>query len=150
MPFPPPGDLPRDQTCVSFLSCSGRRFFTIRATWEARICLPVQERVRGTSSIPGKIPWGKKWQPTPVFLLEKCHGLRSLADYSHRVAKSHTVRLRHDTGLSYLLSISQLLCLLFRAALSAPPLGSHNTVWLPHHLIIFHFPSSRLTGQYTI
>ena len=31
-------------------------------------------------SIPGsgKIPWRKKWQPTPVFLLGKSHGHRSL------------------------------------------------------------------------
>ena len=29
----------------------------------------------------GKIPWGKKWQPTPVFLPGKSHGWRSLAGY---------------------------------------------------------------------
>ena len=29
-----------------------------------------------------KIPWGRKWQPTPVFLPEKSHGQRSLAGYS--------------------------------------------------------------------
>jgi len=26
----------------------------------------------------GKIPWRRKWQPTPVFLAEKSHGWRSL------------------------------------------------------------------------
>ena len=30
----------------------------------------------------GKIPWSRKWQPTPVFLSEKSHGQRSLAGYS--------------------------------------------------------------------
>ena len=30
----------------------------------------------------GKIPWSRKWQPTPVFLPEKPHGQRSLVDYS--------------------------------------------------------------------
>ena len=30
----------------------------------------------------GKIPWRRKWQPTPVFLLGKSHGQRSLAGYS--------------------------------------------------------------------
>ena len=30
----------------------------------------------------GKIPWNRKWQPTPVFLLEKFHGQRSLVDYN--------------------------------------------------------------------
>ena len=29
-----------------------------------------------------KIPWRRKWQPTPVFLLGKSHGQRSLAGYS--------------------------------------------------------------------
>ena len=30
----------------------------------------------------GKIPWRRKWQPTPVFLPGESHGLRSLAGYS--------------------------------------------------------------------
>ena len=30
----------------------------------------------------GKIPWRKKWQPTPIFLPGKSHGQRSLAGYS--------------------------------------------------------------------
>ena len=30
----------------------------------------------------GKIPWRRKWQPTPVLLPGKFHGLRSLVDYS--------------------------------------------------------------------
>ena len=38
----------------------------------------------------GKIPWGSKWQPSPVFLLEKPRGQRSLADYSLGVIKSWT------------------------------------------------------------
>ena len=29
-----------------------------------------------------KIPWRRNWQPTPVFLPGKSHGLRSLAGYS--------------------------------------------------------------------
>ena len=29
----------------------------------------------------GKIPWRRKWQPTPVFLPGKSHGQRSLAGY---------------------------------------------------------------------
>ena len=36
----------------------------------------------------GRIPWDRKWQPTPVFLPKKFHGQRSLVDYSpwgHRV-----------------------------------------------------------------
>ena len=35
-----------------------------------------------------KIPWSRKWQPTPVFLPRKFHGQRSLAAIVRRVAKS--------------------------------------------------------------
>ena len=39
----------------------------------------------------GKIPWRRKWQPTPVFLPGKSHGRRSLIRYTvHGVAKSQT------------------------------------------------------------
>ena len=39
----------------------------------------------------GKIPWRRKWQPTPVFLPGKSHGQRSLVGYMvHGVAKSQT------------------------------------------------------------
>ena len=31
---------------------------------------------------PGRILWRRKRQPTPIFLPEKSHGLRSLAGYS--------------------------------------------------------------------
>ena len=30
----------------------------------------------------GKIPWRRKWQPTPVFLPGESHGWRSLVGYS--------------------------------------------------------------------
>ena len=35
----------------------------------------------------GKIPWRRKWQPTPVFLPGKSHGQRSLVGYSPRGCK---------------------------------------------------------------
>ena len=53
---------------------------------QQRICL--QCRRRGLIPWVGKIPWERKWQPTPVFLPGKSHGQRSLAGYSpwgHRV-----------------------------------------------------------------
>ena len=37
-----------------------------------------------------KIPWRRKWQPTPVFLPGESHGRRSLVGYNPRVAKSRT------------------------------------------------------------
>ena len=43
-----------------------------------------QSRRCGFNSWDGKIPWRRKWQPTPVFLPGKSHGQRSLAGYSAR------------------------------------------------------------------
>jgi len=39
--------------------------------------------IRDIGSIPGlgKIPWRRKWQPTPVSLPGESHGQRSLAGY---------------------------------------------------------------------
>ena len=39
-----------------------------------------------------KIPWRRKWQPTPVFLLRKSHRQGSLAGYSSWSLK----RAEHD------------------------------------------------------
>ena len=44
-----------------------------------KVCL--QCRRHGFDPWAGKIPW-RTWQPTPVFLLGKLHGLRCLVDYS--------------------------------------------------------------------
>ena len=51
-------------------------------------------------SIPGvrKIPWRKKWQPTPAFLPRKTHGQRSLTGYS-----PWGLRVRHDLARMHLL-----------------------------------------------
>ena len=38
----------------------------------------------------GKIPWSRKWQPTPVFLPGESHGQRSLAGYSPWCHKFNT------------------------------------------------------------
>ena len=53
----------------------------------------------------GKIPWRRKWQPTPVFLPEETHGQRSLVGYGpwgHKESDmkqnnlAHTHRFRKD------------------------------------------------------
>ena len=44
-----------------------------------RIRLPMQET---WGSLVRKIPWRRKWQPTPAFLPGKSHGQRSLVDCS--------------------------------------------------------------------
>ena len=41
-----------------------------------------QCRRRRLDSWVGRIPWRRKWQPTPIFLPGKSHGQRSLAGYS--------------------------------------------------------------------
>ena len=45
---------------------------------------------------PG-VPWGKKWQCTPVFLSRKFHGQRSLVGYSPRGRKESTQLSDEDT-----------------------------------------------------
>ena len=32
----------------------------------------------------GKIPWRRKWQPTPLFLFEKSHGQKNLESYGFK------------------------------------------------------------------
>ena len=39
------------------------------------------------SVVVWKIPWRRKWQPTPVFLPRKFHGQKSLEDYSPQSRK---------------------------------------------------------------
>ena len=51
----------------------------------------------------GKVPWRRKWQPTPVFLPGKPHGQRSLAGYSSEDHKElftteHTHRAEYIRG----------------------------------------------------
>ena len=47
-----------------------------------------QWRKQGFDPCVRKIPWRRKWQPTPVFLPGKSHGQKSLVGYTvHRVAK---------------------------------------------------------------
>ena len=54
----------------------------------------------------GKIPWRRKWQPTPVFLPGKSHGQRSLVGYSPggRKGIEHglVTKQQHGSPRSYL------------------------------------------------
>ena len=50
---------------------------------------PIQYcKVRKKNPLVGKIPWRRKWQPTPLFLPGKFHGQRSLMGHSPWVTKS--------------------------------------------------------------
>ena len=103
--FPGESSKPRDQTQVS-RSAGG--FFTTEPLgktiktdkdWKMLIsfnykegfglsgasqaaCQCKRHRRRRFNLWVGRIPWKRKWQPTPVFLPGKFHGERSLAGYS--------------------------------------------------------------------
>ena len=84
----------------------------------------------------GKIPWRRKWQPTPVFLPGKFHRQRNLAGYSlwgHKELDTHTHTHTHSyliVGSLYLLIPSLILSV---PQLWQPPVG---TLYL---LIYFYF-----------
>ena len=48
-----------------------------------------------------KIPWSRKWQPTPVFLPGEFHGWGNLGCYSQWVAKSQTCLRTHIYTLNF-------------------------------------------------
>ena len=59
--------------------------------------IPETCRRRRFDAWVAKIPWRRKWQPTPVFLSRESHGQRNLGDYSpwglrvrHNWATEHT------------------------------------------------------------
>ena len=52
----------------------------------------------------GKIPWRRKWQPTPVLLPGESHGWRSLVGYSPWGCKeSDMTEPFHFTSLTFLM-----------------------------------------------
>ena len=68
---------------------------------------------RGFDSWVKKIPWRRKWQPTPVFLPGKSHGQRSMAGsgpwdgrVKTRLTHSQERRLRHPPCHQVSLTIS--------------------------------------------
>ena len=53
-----------------------------------------------------KIPWRRKWQPTPVFLPGKSDGRRSLVDYSpggHKKVGHNLVTKQQKLSIMYLI-----------------------------------------------
>ena len=94
-----------------------------------------------------KIPWRRKWQPTPVFLPGEFHGQRSLADYSPWVPKESdtTEQLHfhfHDDPKSRndykLWSVQTTLPLLQCGVLKCPTWGACNHVPTPCHTSVAH------------
>ena len=60
-----------------------------------------------------KIPWRRKWQPTPVFLLGKSHGWRSLVGYCPKGCKELDTTERLNTHTHPRKPINALLTLPF-------------------------------------
>ena len=50
----------------------------------------------------GKIPWRRKWQPTPVFLPGESHGQRSLEGYNWWATKSWTQLSTHTCSTIFI------------------------------------------------
>ena len=53
-----------------------------RANGKEPACQCRRHKRHGFNPWLGKIPWRRKWQPTPVFLPGESHGQRSLVGYS--------------------------------------------------------------------
>ena len=59
-----------------------RSLFQCQKVHAESACQRRRHRRRKFNPRVGKIPWRRNWQPTPVFLPGKPHGLRSVAGYS--------------------------------------------------------------------
>ena len=55
--------------------------FASRESYISKCQLEITSRY-GFNPWVGKIPWRRKWLPTPIFLLEEFYGQRSLAGYN--------------------------------------------------------------------
>ena len=70
-------------------------------------------RRRGFDPEVTKIPWRRKWQPTPVLLPGKSHGQRSLAGYNlWGLKESRDIRIILITGL-FLSPCTPMFCFVF-------------------------------------
>ena len=102
----------RNHLCKSNLFCSGlkskikrQQFREMRGTntvnWASQVAqrqrIHLPSRRLGFNSWVGKIPWKRKWQPTPVFLPGKSHGQRSLVGYSPWGCKRSLTQLSNWT-----------------------------------------------------
>ena len=77
----------------------------------------------------GKIPWRRKWQPTPVLLPGESHGQRSPADYSpqgHKELDMTESLLQHHSSKASVLQHSAF----FTVQLSHPYMTTGKTIVL--------------------
>ena len=76
----------------------------------------------------GKIPWRRAWRPTPVFLLENCHGERCLVGDSPWG--------REELDMIEWLSTAQLLHTSSSKRLSPVTLDHHHTIIVPYFILL--------------
>ena len=86
-----------------------------------------ENRRPGFDSWVEKIPWRRKWQPTPVFLPGESHGQRSLAGYSPWSCQSQT-RFSDQTTNGYVIFHSMCITQFVHSSLGGhfepfPPFG---------------------------
>ena len=83
--------------------------------WASQVALVVKnlpvtagDKRHGFDPWVGKIPWRRKWQPTPVFLPGEFHGQKSLVGHSPwgRKELDTTERLSTHTGISFQVWVS--------------------------------------------
>ena len=79
-----------------------------------------------------KIPWSRKWQPTPVSLPGKSHGQRSLAGYSPWSQKE--LNMTEHMAESILISLHSEVAMISVCFLV---IASRNLPRTPHFLLVF-------------
>ena len=77
-------------TCILVMEMMLDRSKLEQYSYSSSKCVIKQLRETRFNPCVGKSPWRKKWQPTPVFLVEKSHRQRSLVAYGPRGRKSQT------------------------------------------------------------
>ena len=71
-------------------------------------CQCRSHRSRGFDGWVGKIPWSRKWQPTPVFLPGESYGQRSLVGYSPKGCKKLDLTEQLSTHRVIVIAIKEL------------------------------------------
>ena len=75
-----------------------------------------------------KIPWRRKWQPTPVFLPGESHGQRSLGGYSPRGHKESDMTEVLSMHARKMMSYSSCITYVFVACFYQSPLGFESSL----------------------
>ena len=76
-----------------------------QANGKEPVCQCRRHKRHGFNPWLGKIPWRRKWQPTPVFLPGESHGQRSLVGYGpYGHKESDTTEVIYHAHMLWLLS----------------------------------------------